>query len=302
MRRHVRCYLTLLGLLILIGGCTGDQLFPNERWKLQHLYLASTGTWLHVSVGRYIADQLRLMGATQAGINLRIPSTRLVADVYGEFHGIRGMNLEVYEIKPIGWAYASRFQEAAIQLARYVGPLGQRPEYDMVTPGGTFKAPLPAGVIVPREYTPELYSRCLEVKLTTYDTLSPGVVFYAYRWRTGQQNGNDCRKLTREQINAYLSSYVYDVTATHLPRKAKVDMLLARLGQNYHRDGIAALKAVVLWPEGAEEQELDSKREFEVTRRLMRRQIPFYFKQMSDTPWGLNIRPGQVQECEQRIC
>lgn len=72
--------MALVVLMVLLAGCTGLELDETQRLKLDDLYLSGTGRYIHYGAGRFVADTVRANGARAAGINLRVPYSRLEVD------------------------------------------------------------------------------------------------------------------------------------------------------------------------------------------------------------------------------
>lgn len=272
---------------------------------LRDLYLTSTGVWVHVRIGQYMADVLRAAGATEAGYNWAMPYSRKVADVAAVFETYQGKVIEVYELKPASWARFGKFDEAAEQLDEYIALLTRGGDYARVKRGGHFAAE-PGSVVLPHEYTPELQARCLEVLLRTYENLGRGLVFYTYRHLKGTVNGRDCSKRTRQEVSADLIGYVYDVAGTTLPRNMHTDTAQLRLVQVAQTDGpdamLSAFVGVYQWwqhPDTdapSEEQGLSDR----LFVDLMLRPIPGIFKENPRRLDGLYRRQGW--SCTEKKC
>lgn len=207
--------LALVVIVPVLFGCTGNSFGSDNQQTLNDLYMAATGTMVHAQAGQFVADTAKANGAYAAGIALRIPYSRLVADVWAKYSTPSGEFFRLWEIKPDHYHFIDgKLEDASAQLTRYVDKMKAagydvRPWYPS---GVNFPPP---GTPVPDEYTPQAANRCLQVIITTRSfndyPNSEGVIGYRYRWHpTRQVNGVRCKNQDHATKNAFLAGFAAD--------------------------------------------------------------------------------------------
>lgn len=278
----------VLLLAVILSGCTGVDLEPDKQWKLDDIYLASTGTLIHFQVGQFIADELKALGSIDAGINYDVPKTRLEVDIYAFFQVPSGQVLHIYELKPRHWFdRLGKAAQAQGQIDKYRDKLKLAAHLKNIpiVRGERWYAP-PKGRAVPDRYVPEAARRCLQVMVETRYEDSPGLIWYWYRWHPEKKsvNGTSCGNQTKKEKNASLSGFVWDAA----------DSLRYKYGQNWtarsqekaamvaYTDDIASMRQQVVdvyyYDDETDDWEIESETtRAELHRQLMPKYIPSWF-------------------------
>ncbi|HEY3366752.1 MAG TPA: hypothetical protein VGK74_17005 [Symbiobacteriaceae bacterium] len=311
MKRFLRpLALVMAAVVLLLSGCTGYSLgYPEQMWKLNDLYMASTGVMVHMEAGQFVADTAKTSGALKAGVNLRIPYTRLEADVWALYRLSSGDEWKLWEIKPDKYFFNGQREATITQLKGYVDHM-QKADYTVVQTGSGVYYPSP-GVPVPDSYTPEAYARCLQIVVVSRPELGQNIVGYLYRWHPSKRvNGGRCKDQDDQTRNQYLAGFAADAAEFVKQKFEHVDPAQMMLAIEAHKTALATIRQqlvdVMTYDDDPDNAWIDPGTTRAKTHmELMKYEIPIIFRVAPDpaVPFpGIQRDNGDSWECTDIAC
>ena len=313
MFRYWRISVILLMLAAILAGCTGGELSPQSQWTLDDLYMSSIGTMIHMQIGQKIADDAgERGGAVNAGVNLRIPFTRLTSDVWAVYNRPGGQEWTLWEIKPDHYFFMeNRLADAIQQLDGYVDGMSKA-EYTVRQANSGVYYPAP-GEPVPDRYTPEAASRCVQVVVVSRPELASGrnIVGYTFRWHPDKvMSGKKCRNQDAEVKNQLLAGLASDAAEYVKQSLGHVNPAQFQLAITAKKTDLGTIRQqlVDIYTENdLGEWEIDqATTKSDVHRGLMKEYIPVLFKTAPQSSIPSFPEPGSSSDgswyCDQKAC